>query len=88
MRDGRTVITLGCTRSFFGFVAGITFFNYRDYIMNKSQTVDCLPTMFLRVRSVTQTNMLVGIRYQVDFLCYESPCEKQLHQENSQTTQL
>ena len=61
---------------------------YRDYIMNKSQTVDCLPTMFLRVRSVTQTNMLVGIRYQVDFLCYESPFEKQLHQENSQTTQL
>ena len=30
--------------------------------MNKSQTIDCLPTMFLRVRSVTQTNILVGIR--------------------------
>lgn len=62
MRDGRTVITLGCARSFFWFVAGITFFNYRHYIVNKSQTVDCLPTMFLRVRSVTQTNMLVGIK--------------------------
>ena len=24
---------------------------------------------------------------QVGFLCYESPCEQQLHQENSQTTQ-
>ena len=62
MREGRTVITLGCARSFFWFVAGITFFNYRDYIENKSQTVDCLPTMFLRVRSVTQTNMLMGIK--------------------------
>ena len=62
MRDGRTVITLGCARSFFWFVAGITFFSYRDYIVNKPQTVDCLPTMFLRVRSVTQTNMLVGIK--------------------------
>ena len=30
-----------------------TFFNYRDYIVNNSQTIDCLPTMFLRVRSVT-----------------------------------
>ena len=24
-----------------------TFFNYRDYIVNNSQTIDCLPTMFL-----------------------------------------
>ena len=45
--------------------------------------------MFLRVRSVTQTNILVGIRLllllwhkkkncsvvQFVFLCYESPCE-------------
>ena len=31
-----------------------TFLNYRDYIVNiNSQTIDCLPTMFLRVRSVT-----------------------------------
>ena len=30
-----------------------TFFNYQDYIVNNSQTIDCLPTMFLRVRSVT-----------------------------------
>ena len=44
------------------FVSGIPFFNYRDYIVNKSQTIDCLPMMFLRVRSVTQTNILVGIR--------------------------
>ena len=42
MRDGRTVITLGYARSFFWFVAGITFFSYRDYIVNKPQTVDCL----------------------------------------------
>ena len=30
-----------------------TFFNYREYIVNNSQTIDCLPTMFSRVRSVT-----------------------------------
>ena len=29
------------------------FFNYPDHIVNNSQTIDCLPTMFLRVRSVT-----------------------------------
>ena len=44
------------------FVSGIPFFNYRNYIVNKSQTIGCLPTMFLRVRSVTQTYILVGIR--------------------------
>ena len=30
--------------------------------MNKSQTIDCLRTVFLRVRYMTQTNILVGIR--------------------------
>ena len=38
------------------------FLNYRDYIVNKTQTIDCLLTMFLRVRSVNQTNIMVGIR--------------------------
>ena len=67
--------------------------------MNKSKTIGCLPTMFLSVRSVTQTNILVGIRrllllrmkncsvVQFVFFCYESQCEQQLHLENSQTTQ-
>ena len=61
--------------------------------------IDCLLTMFLRVCSVTETNILEGIRrlrllcikncsvVQDVFLCYENPCEEQLHQENSQTTQ-
>ena len=48
--------------------------------------------MFLRIRPVTQTNTLVGIKgacaysgmkncsvFQVVFLCYESPCEQKLH---------
>ena len=55
--------------------------------------------MFLSVRSVTQTNILVGISrllllrmkncsvVQFVFFCYESQCEQQLHLENSQTTQ-
>ena len=30
--------------------------------MNKSQTIDCLLTKFLRIRYVTQTSNVVGIR--------------------------
>ena len=45
MRDGRTVIILGCARSIFWSVSGITFFNYRDYFVNKSQTINCLLTI-------------------------------------------
>ena len=64
MRDGRTSIILGCARNFFlVFLRNNSgFLNYRDYIVNKSQTIDCLLTMFLRVRSVNQTNIMVGIR--------------------------
>ena len=54
---------MSCAKTFFGFVWGITFLHYRDYIVNKSQTIDCLLTMFLRIRSVTQTNILEGIRH-------------------------
>ena len=42
MRDGRIVIILGYARKF---VSGTTFLNYRDYIVNKSQTIDCLLTI-------------------------------------------
>ena len=38
----------GMRRTFFWFVSGITFLNYRDYIVNKSQTIDCLLTLFLK----------------------------------------
>ena len=50
-------------QNLFWFVSGITFFsNYQDYIVNKSQIIDCLITMFLRLRSLTQTSIVVCIR--------------------------
>ena len=58
MRDERSARTF-----FLVFLRNnFVFLNYQDYIVNKSQTIDCLLTLFLRVRSVTQTNILVGIR--------------------------
>ena len=46
-----------CARTFF-----VLYPKYRDYIVNKSQTIDCLLTVFLRVRSLTLTRIVVCIR--------------------------
>ena len=51
-------------QNLFCFVSEITFFfsNYRDYIVNKSQTIDCLLAVFLRVRCLTLTSIVVCIK--------------------------
>ena len=65
MRDGRIVIILRYARKF---VSETTFFNYRDYIVNKSQTIDCLLTIDVFKSWVRDSNEHFSCKRRLRFL--------------------